>query len=170
MHHYQKKGHALFLDNYYTSIFREGTEMTGKIKSNRKGIPHFVTSEPLKKGETVFAKKKHLLIQRWCDKKQVFMISTRHYGDQAMVRNKFGVERLKPHCVIEYNKHMGSIDRVDQLTSYYTSARKNIRWQLKLFFHLMDLSLWKAVYLYNFEKPKHERFIYLNFHDSVIAS
>lgn len=176
MHRYRKRGHALFLDNYYTSIdlaeylYREGTQITGTIKSNRKGIPLFVTKEPLKKGETIFARKKHLLIQRWSDKKQVFMISTRHNGDLAMVRNKFGAERLKPECVIEYNKHMGGIDRVDQITSYYTSARKTVRWQLKLFFHLMDLSLWNAAFLYNFEKPKKEKFTYLKFRDSVISN
>lgn len=98
------------------------------------------------------------------------MISTRHNGDAELVTNKFGATNVKPACVIEYNKHMGGINKADQLTSYYTSARKTIRWQLKVFFHLVDLSLWNAVYMYNFGKPKKQQMTYLKFRDSVVTA
>lgn len=44
---YQKKGHAVYLDNFYTSVtladdlFKRETQMTGTLRANRKGFPDF---------------------------------------------------------------------------------------------------------------------------------
>lgn len=48
------------------------------------------------------------------------------------------------------------------------TSRKTLRWQLKIFFHLIDLCLWNALFLYNFDKSKKEQMTYLGFRDSVI--
>ncbi len=75
---------------------------------------------------------------------------------------------MKPKCIAEYNRYMGGIDKADQMVSYYSSPRKTIRWQLKVFFHLMDLSLWNGHFLYNFGKAKQQQKSYLEFRDAVI--
>lgn len=81
----------------------------------------------------IFARKGHILIQRWIDKKDVCVISIRH-NDDFEVRAKFGPSKLKPKAIVEYNKFMGGVDKADQLTSYYSTPRKTIKWQLKVFF------------------------------------
>lgn len=171
---YFGKGHALYMDNFYNSIplseklLKRGIQVTGTLRSNRKGIPDMVKKAKLKRGESTFARRKDVLIQRWLDKKDVMMISTRHNAKFVEVPQKFGKPKLKPSAVADYNRYMGGIDKADQLTSYYTTPRKTIRWQLKVFFHFIDLCLWNALHLYNYGKSKNNQLTYLHFRDSVI--
>ena len=172
MRHYFRKGRSLYADNYYTSVeaaedlFEKGTQLVGTIKSNRKGVPEFIAKMKLEPGETIFARRGKILLQKWRDKRDIFMISTRHNGDFVEVRTKRG-KKLKPSCISEYNMHMGGIDRADQMTSYYSSPKKTMRWYLKVLFHLIDLSLWNACVLYNM-KNKTSKMSYLAFRNSVI--
>jgi hypothetical protein len=41
------------------------------------------------------------------------------------------------------------VDRSDQMLSYYTFARKTVKWWKKLFFHLFDLAAVNAHILHN---------------------
>lgn len=135
---YLGKGHSVYMDNFYNSLplarrlLAHGTQVVGTLKGNRKGIPKAVKKKTLKKGESTFVRRGSILIQRWVDKKDVIMISTQHNGDFETTRNKFGEVKLKPKAIVEYNKYMGHVDKADQLTSYYTTPRKTIRWQLKV--------------------------------------
>lgn len=61
---------------------------------------------------------------------------------------------------------MGGVDKVDQVTTYYSTPRKTSRWQLKLFFHMVDICLWNANYLFNIDNQ--EIMTYLKFRDSII--
>lgn len=115
-------------------------------------------------------RRKHLLIQKWRDKREIFMISTWHNGDYELVKSRFERTKLKPAGVAEYNRFMGGVDKADQMTTYYSTQRKTIRWHLKLFFHLLDVSLWNASFLYNFEKTDAKvKLSYINFHDAIIS-
>lgn len=171
---YQKRGHALYLDNYYTSIalaetlLKQGVSITGTLRSNRKGIPEIFQKSKLKKGESFFLRRNDVLIQKWKDKRDILMISTRHNGEFEEVKPQVGASKLKPKAIAEYNRYMGGIDKADQIMSYYTSPRKTCRWQLKVFFHLIDISLWNATYLYNFEETK--KTTYLTFREKIISS
>lgn len=97
-------------------------------------------------GESTFARRKDLLIQRWLHKKEIYVISTRHNGDFEEVKTRSG-KVLTLKAVVEYNKYMGGVDKADQLTSYYTTPQKTMRWQLKVFFHMIDICLWNALQL-----------------------
>jgi len=44
-----------------------------------------------------------------------------------------GDQVVKPACVLDYNQHMGGVDRSDQIAKYYTFTRKTNKWWLKLF-------------------------------------
>ncbi len=176
MKDYYGKGHALYLENYYCSIplaeylLRRGVQMTGTIRSNRQGIPDIFKKVKLEKGESFFVRKGNILLQKYFEKREIMMISTRYNGEYAEVNPKFGRNIVKPKAIAEYNTFMGGIDKADQMISYYSSPRKTMRWQLKVFFHIVDLCLWNANYLYNFEKPKKEKLTYLDFRDRVILS
>jgi len=65
------------------------------------------------------------------------------------ITDKRGREREKPKIIVDYNKNMSGIDRADQMVSYYVTPRKSIRWYVKVFFHLLDVSIWNACWLYN---------------------
>lgn len=93
----------------------------------------------LKKGEAVWKRKGPVLLTNWRDKRYVRMISTAHKHSMVEIRGKRANNKIKPACVIDYNKHMSGIDRSDQMMAYYSTPRKTVRWYRKIFFHLIDL-------------------------------
>jgi len=67
----------------------------------------------------------------------------------GMVKNRYGVEKMKPEEVALYNEQMSGIDRADQLISYYSSPEKTIRWYKKvIIFHLLDVAVQNSHYLW----------------------
>jgi Transposase IS4/DDE_Tnp_1-like zinc-ribbon len=56
--------------------------------------------------------------------------------------------REKPETVILYNQFMGGVDRVDQVLTPYSTARKSIKWYKKMFFHLIDICIYNSKCIY----------------------
>jgi hypothetical protein len=48
---------------------------------------------------------------------------------------------VKPHIVARYNRHMGYVDNSDRMANSYSMSRRNVKWTMKLFFHLLDLTV-----------------------------
>ena len=55
----------------------------------------------------------------------------------------------KPHAVKEYNRHMGGVDKSDQLMSYYSFGHRTVKWWCRVFFHLLDMAVVNSYILYN---------------------
>lgn len=62
---------------------------------------------------------------------------------------------------------MSGIDRSDQMISYYSTPRKSLRWYIKIFFHLLDVSLWNSTYVFS---KLVKKMTYLEFRDVIIKS
>lgn len=173
MKDYVEKGYWLFMDNFYNSVklaedlIKHKTYITGTLRENRKGNPKALFKTKLRKGEAVFKRKGPVLVTCWKDKRCVRMISTGHKHSMVEVQTRRG-NKLKPQCVIDYNKNMSGIDRSDQMMAYYSSPRKTIRWYRKIFFHLIDISIWNAYYLYR--KTKDDKCRLLSFRENIITS
>jgi hypothetical protein len=147
------KGHTLYVDNWYASpalfkfLHNNGTNACETVTKRRKGMPNI--DERLKKGEAVFKSSHNLLVLKWMDKKEVYMISTMHTAEFKTVIRRGG-ERIiwKPVCVLDYNNSMGAVDKADMVISTVNSTRKSSKWYRKFFFHLMDICVWNAYCLY----------------------
>lgn len=74
---------------------------------------------------------------------------------------------MKPKDVADYNDNMGGVDRLDQMTAYYSSPRKTIRWYKKVLFHLLDMAVWNSYFLYRKHHPKTS---FLQFREWLIVS
>ena len=48
---------------------------------------------------------------------------------------------MKPHIVEKYNRHMGYVDNSDRMANSYSMSRRTFKWTVKLFFHLLDLTV-----------------------------
>jgi hypothetical protein len=48
---------------------------------------------------------------------------------------------VKPHIMARYNRYMGYIDNSDRMANSYSMGRRNFKWTMKLFFHLLDLTV-----------------------------
>ncbi|CAH1995165.1 unnamed protein product [Acanthoscelides obtectus] len=53
-----------------------------------------------------------------------------------------------PRLFLEYNKHMGYVDKLDMLKSIYELDRKSKKWWLRIFWYLLDISLVNAYIIF----------------------
>lgn len=137
------KGRTLCTDNYYTSVslacslLQRKTHLIGTLRTNRKFNPKQVIEKKLKIGESIAQEcKQGIVVQKWKDKRDVLMLSTR-YGGEMITMQKRGKEKQKPKNVLEYNKYKAYIDLSDQLKSYNTALRRSVKWYRKLAFELL---------------------------------
>lgn len=169
---YLDKGHHIYMDNYYNSVklstllLDRKTHSTGTLRSNRKQNPKEVTSKKLKKGELIWKRKDEVYVTKWKDKREVLSITTAHHPQLVEAFNKRGQSKMKSIDVENYTKNMSGIDRSDQMTAYYSSPRKTIRWYKKVIFHLLDLAIWNGYFIY---KKFHPKVSLLQFRKLLIA-
>lgn len=149
------KGHTLYTDRYYTSptlaidLEKEQTAIVGTVMKNRKGMPSALKQPNLRKGEHMFRRQGNLLALCWKDKRDVYMLSTRHCASMITCLDKRGNEKTKPACIVSYNKNKMGVDLSDQRMSYGAFEHKSIKWWRKLAFHTFLMSLVNACILYN---------------------
>ncbi|KAK3783897.1 hypothetical protein RRG08_042830 [Elysia crispata] len=65
-----------------------------------------------------------LLAQKFEDRKSVYMLTTAHKAGTVTKSKRGGQTRTVPECVDSYNKHMGGVDRIDQMLEPYDTTRK----------------------------------------------
>ena len=111
-------------------------------------------TDTLRKGEASSRSTKNLLVVKWMDKKEVYMLSTMHTSEFATVVRHGGKKIQKPVCVMDYNNCMGSVDKADMVISTINSTRKSLKWYRKYFFHLLDICVWNAYCLYKHNTRK----------------
>ena len=142
-----EKNHTLFLNNWFSSpllferLLVQKTKACGTVRKNRSGMPSF---ETLAKGQQAFQITGELLVLKWMDKREVYMLTTLH--KPVMVETeKYDRDtgrRIKKHlCIVQHNKNMCAVDQVDMQISFSEYLRKTIKWYKKLFFHLLDITV-----------------------------
>jgi hypothetical protein len=78
------KGHTVYVDQFYTRVplaeelATAHNGLIGTIMKSRKGLPKALKEAKIKKGEQVFCQKKNVLALLWRDKRDVWMLSSRH--------------------------------------------------------------------------------------------
>jgi len=70
------------------------------------------------------------------------MLSTKHTSEMVDIGKKHldGSAKMKPACVVTYNKGMGGVDRSDQISATCRSVRKHTKWYKK-YFYVIDISI-----------------------------
>lgn len=161
MRPYLEKGHSLFTDNWYTSpslstyLLMHKTNSCGTVRSNRKHMPDL--SGKLERGKTSSKCSDNLLAVKWCDRREVTMLTTMH-RDEIVQLNKKDLKtnefKKKPECVVDYNNNMGAVDRSDMMLSSTECVRKTLKWYKKLFFHIVDLCILNSHALFLTQNPE----------------
>ncbi|CAG5052086.1 unnamed protein product [Parnassius apollo] len=82
----------------------------------------------------------------------------------AVFMDNFGIVVLKPLAVLQYNQNMSVVDLQDQMLSYVNS-----RWYVKIFIHVIMMSMLNARQLYNKFSGKPSLSLY-DFREKVIES
>lgn len=104
-------------------------------------------SHRLNRNETIAANGKNwkMMVLKWADKRDIFLLSTNHELDYKEVVQK-GKIVLVPGIVDDYNIFMGSVDKVDQMLTAYPLERKRQKiWYKKEFKHLVNMSIFNTL-------------------------
>ncbi|CAG4945242.1 unnamed protein product [Parnassius apollo] len=161
------QNYRLYFDNYFTSLHlleylaKEGILGLGTIRRNR--IPDCKLSsekEIMKKdrgySEEYIADVNSVDVSTvvWKDNKLVTLASTfaglnpisevRRYDK----KNSRYINIPRPNVVSEYNRHMGGVDLVDSIMGIYKIKLRSKRWQMRLFYHFLDLTMANAWLFY----------------------
>lgn len=154
------QGYCLTTDNFYTSpelaelLIAEKTDLVGTMRSNRKNLPKEIRTEKLKKGKIIAFQKGKMCALKWKDKKDICMLSTIHNATtESVTSTKTKKVKVKPSVVVDYNRHMGGIDKSDQCLSYYPVTRNQQRkYYKKIFRHLINQAVWNSFVIYKKQK------------------
>ncbi|XP_024002130.1 piggyBac transposable element-derived protein 4 [Salvelinus sp. IW2-2015] len=143
------RGHTLYVDNWYSSptlfqhLFSNSTGACGTVQSNRKGMPSF-GSRKMQRGEVEFKENGQQLAVKWHDKRDVHVLSTVHTATMSptgKVDHLTGERKIKPDCVLDYNRKMGAVNKADMINRFVACAWKTTKWYKKIFFHLIDTAV-----------------------------
>ncbi len=145
---YLGKGRVFYVDNWYSSpslfqhFFSHDTGACSTVRANRKGMPVFTGQ--MVNGQVECRQNGTQLVVKWHDKRDVLMLTTVHSSMMSAtgkVNHVTNERKVKPHCVLEYNKKMGAVDRADMVKGFLESARKTRKWCKKIFFYLLDTAV-----------------------------
>ena len=75
-----------------------------------------------------------MVILKWKDKRDVYVISNAHTPELKQTTNQRGKELVKLNVIIDCNANMSGIDQSDQMLSYHSSLIKTVRWYKKVGF------------------------------------
>lgn len=148
-------------------LLAKRTYLTGAIKMNARDLPTSLSPNTLKNPTmaksiqqmkktqrgTLYARQNNQLTYvLWRDSSIMSLLSTAHNAfrenSDQLVRS-FSIDGRKrradhtinaPRQAIDYNMHMGGVDRADQLRSYHTCTRKSMIWWKPLLYFLIDIS------------------------------
>jgi hypothetical protein len=70
---------------------------------------------------------------------------------------------IELQIVMDYNHHMGYMDKCDRMAFSYSISRHTFKWTKKLFFHLLDLAILNSYILHSLcegKKMPHRDFRY----------
>jgi hypothetical protein len=54
-----------------------------------------------------------------------------------------------PQILMDYNRHMGYVDKGDRKANSYSISRRTFKWAKKFFFHLLDLDILNSYILHS---------------------
>lgn len=163
---YWEKYKIIYADNYFISInlleqlYMKKTLACGTIRSTRLGFPMMGEDKQMKRGDYDYrVSNTKIRAFKWKDNKVVNFASNFHGTEEITVKRtqKDGtrVDVKCPSIVADYNKHMGGVDRADQLRSTYGMIRRSRKWWHRLFWGFLDIAFVNAYIIYNkmdFEK------------------
>lgn len=156
----------LYFDNYFTTLklmllLHEKFQIhtTGTIRTNRlKNCPLESEANLRSQGrgsmDAVVDLNSNITVVRWLDNSTVTLASTYASIEPATTVRRWSRKEKKivnvscPFIVSEYNRSMGGVDLSDMLISLYAIDRKSKKWYMRVFYHLIGISISNSWLLY----------------------
>ena len=144
-----KSGHIVCGDNYFSSLALSNSLLSqyninylGTLRKNRREVPKYMNDNkglPIFSSRFFLTQEKTNSILSYVTKKtqNVLLLSNIHFSKEIPETAK----KYRPTVILDYNKHKGGVDKLDQMLKEFRIYRANRRWPVVLFFDLWDLCL-----------------------------
>lgn len=166
----KNQNYKLFFDNYYTSteliayLAKEGIQSLGTVNKGRFGRDlKLPTIQDLKKEKVQRGYSEQwvancdntdIVTVLWYDNKPV-VLSSSFVGEEPKEcirryckKEKKYIQVDCPKIIKIYNQHMGGVDLLDSFLGKYKIKIRTRKWYLRLFYHLLDITLINSWLLY----------------------
>jgi hypothetical protein len=105
--------------------------------------------------EKINCQRHHPLVIKWKNTGDDHILSSAHSSGMAKALAYRGQhQKTNPTTIMDYNIHKTGVNKSDQMLAYYSFQRKSVKWWMKVFFHLCDLSTVNSHSLHNKKKRK----------------
>lgn len=141
------EGRQITVDNWFCSVrlanflANNQTGVLGTIRTNR-GVPNELVNFKMKPVDSEFARNGCILITKFVDKRDVYVLSTFHtvafVEKTKTIRGGQDVTYYKPKIIEDYNCTMDGTDKVDAMQHSVICVRKSYVWHKKLGLHLLQ--------------------------------
>ena len=164
------ENYNLFMDRFYTGLplLRDLKEIEinacGTINCNRLRLDKDISESIGKLNDReilYFTEDSQLLLTIWKDNRNVFLLSNYHEPGEVEKERRIRKKDYKegtdpkekqtvniPANIAEYNDYMRGVDHFDHLSSNYCPDIRSKRWYIKVFYHLLEISVINSYILY----------------------
>jgi len=117
------RGHKLYMDNFFSSpelfddLVKKQIYCCGTVRPNRIGMPQDLRPKTtnLKGGGIRVRTRADLTAVLWRDKRDVRILTNIHSAPAEGNFCNEGGKAIKPQIVMDYNHHMGYVDKGDKM-------------------------------------------------------
>jgi len=150
-----RHGHKLYMNNFCSpELFDDLAEkdlLLWHCRPNRRGMPQDLepNTKKLKREYIRVRTRAYLTGILWLDKRDICMLTNIHNAPAEGNFCNEGGKAIKPQIVMDYNHHMGYVDKGERIANSYSNSRRTFKWTNKLFFHLLDLAILNSYILHS---------------------
>jgi len=145
------------MDNYFSSsdlfddLAAKQIYCCVTVQPNKKGMPQDLGPKrmTLKRGSLQVRTRGDLTTILCRDKRDVRILTNIHNAPTEGTFCDTNGKAIKPQIVVDYNCHMGYVDKGDRMENSYSINRHTWKWTKKLFFHLFDLTILNSHILFS---------------------
>jgi len=132
--------HKLYRDNFFSSpelfhdLVKKQIYCCGTVRWNRKGMPQDLRPKTtkLKRGDIRVRTRADLTAILWRGKRDVCMLTNIHSAPAEGNFCNEGGKPIKLQIVMDYNRHMGYVDKGDRMANSYYISRRTFKWTKKI--------------------------------------
>lgn len=123
--------------------------ITGTLKRNTDEVPeHFLTDARREKNSSIFGFHRSCTLVSYGTKKNEALLAISTMHDNATIDPESG----KPVIIASYNEKKLGVKRLDKLCTQYDTSMNSRRWDLTLFFHILNIAAVNSLIIYKANK------------------
>jgi len=103
----------------------------------------------LKRGDIRVRTSADLTAILWWDKRDICLLMNIYNAPAEGNFCNEGGKAINPRIVMDYNHHMGNVDKSDRIANSYSISRCTFKWTKKLFFPMLDLAILDSYILHS---------------------